>query len=166
MRTTRLLAIAALAALPLGATVASAAPAVSDAVRAISTTDAGSPVINVRKDGGGGGPKFSGGPRGPRFAGNGPRHWKGGPGHWNGNHGRHHGHFRPRWYGIPYYYGGYYPNYYYDDSYYEDDDDDVVVYSQNGDDVARCEARYRSFDPASGTFLGNDGLRHVCPYLR
>ena len=25
-----------------------------------------------------------------------------------------------------------------------------------------CAARYRSYDPASGTFLGNDGLRHPC----
>jgi len=28
--------------------------------------------------------------------------------------------------------------------------------------VASCAARYRSYDPASGTFLGNDGLRHPC----
>ncbi|SEQ85453.1 BA14K-like protein [Faunimonas pinastri] len=25
-----------------------------------------------------------------------------------------------------------------------------------------CSSRYRSFDPASGTFLGYDGLRHFC----
>lgn len=25
-----------------------------------------------------------------------------------------------------------------------------------------CENRYRSFDPASGTFLGYDGRRHMC----
>jgi len=25
-----------------------------------------------------------------------------------------------------------------------------------------CSAKYRSFDPASGTFLGNDGQRHYC----
>jgi hypothetical protein len=28
--------------------------------------------------------------------------------------------------------------------------------------VAGCKARYRSYDPASGTFLGNDRLRHPC----
>ena len=28
--------------------------------------------------------------------------------------------------------------------------------------LAYCAARYRSFDPASGTYLGFDGLRHVC----
>lgn len=25
-----------------------------------------------------------------------------------------------------------------------------------------CDARYRSFDPASGTFMGYDGRRHFC----
>ncbi|WP_376767797.1 BA14K family protein [Segnochrobactrum spirostomi] len=25
-----------------------------------------------------------------------------------------------------------------------------------------CAARYRSYDPASGTYLGYDGLRHPC----
>jgi BA14K-like protein len=28
--------------------------------------------------------------------------------------------------------------------------------------VAACEARFRSYDPATGTYLGNDGLRHRC----
>jgi hypothetical protein len=32
-----------------------------------------------------------------------------------------------------------------------------------GDAVAYCSRRYRSYDPASGTFLGYDGLRHPCP---
>ncbi len=27
---------------------------------------------------------------------------------------------------------------------------------------ASCAERYRSYDPASGTFLGNDGRRHEC----
>jgi hypothetical protein len=27
---------------------------------------------------------------------------------------------------------------------------------------ASCAARYRSYDPASGTFLGVDGRRHTC----
>ncbi len=30
-------------------------------------------------------------------------------------------------------------------------------------DIAACEARFRSFDPASGTYLGFDGARHPCP---
>jgi hypothetical protein len=29
--------------------------------------------------------------------------------------------------------------------------------------VAYCIQRYRSYDPASRTFLGNDGRRHPCP---
>ena len=33
-----------------------------------------------------------------------------------------------------------------------------------GDDaVAYCMQTYRSYDPASGTYLGYDGLRHPCP---
>lgn len=32
-----------------------------------------------------------------------------------------------------------------------------------GDAVAYCLQRYRSYDPRSGTFLGNDGYRHPCP---
>jgi hypothetical protein len=32
-----------------------------------------------------------------------------------------------------------------------------------GDTTAWCAARYRSFDPASGTYLGFDGMRHTCP---
>jgi hypothetical protein len=32
-----------------------------------------------------------------------------------------------------------------------------------GDAEAYCAQRYRSYDPQSGTFLGNDGVRHPCP---
>jgi hypothetical protein len=28
---------------------------------------------------------------------------------------------------------------------------------------AACAARYRSYDVSTGTYLGNDGLRHPCP---
>lgn len=28
---------------------------------------------------------------------------------------------------------------------------------------AYCAQRFRSYDPASGTYLGNDGYRHPCP---
>jgi hypothetical protein len=31
-----------------------------------------------------------------------------------------------------------------------------------GRDVGYCQQRYRSYDPASGTYLGFDGLRHPC----
>jgi hypothetical protein len=44
-----------------------------------------------------------------------------------------------------------------------------AIASQNAAPVARsddwiayCSSKYRSFDPASGTYLGYDGLRHVC----
>jgi hypothetical protein len=30
-------------------------------------------------------------------------------------------------------------------------------------EVAYCASRYRSYDPASGTYLGYDGHRHPCP---
>lgn len=33
----------------------------------------------------------------------------------------------------------------------------------NADAVAYCSQRYRSYDPASGTYLGYDGNRHACP---
>jgi hypothetical protein len=32
-----------------------------------------------------------------------------------------------------------------------------------GDAVAYCMQRFRSYDPASGTYLGYDGYRHPCP---
>jgi hypothetical protein len=37
------------------------------------------------------------------------------------------------------------------------------AYAYMGDGTsASCSQRYRSFDPASGSFLGYDGLRHPC----
>jgi hypothetical protein len=64
------------------------------------------------------------------------------------------------------YYGG--PGYYdapeYYDDQYADNDAVAVVPAPVGDDsVAYCAQRYRSYDPASGTYLGFDGLRHSCP---
>ncbi len=32
-----------------------------------------------------------------------------------------------------------------------------------GGGLAYCEQRFRSYDPATGTYLGFDGLRHPCP---
>jgi hypothetical protein len=37
----------------------------------------------------------------------------------------------------------------------------VVGYSDQG--VSYCMQRFRSYDPESGTYLGNDGMRHPCP---
>jgi hypothetical protein len=60
---------------------------------------------------------------------------------------------------------GYYAPGYYDDQYY--DDGGVVAVAPapvGGDDaVAYCMQTYRSYDPGSGTYLGNDGYRHPCP---
>jgi hypothetical protein len=37
------------------------------------------------------------------------------------------------------------------------------VYVVPNDAVAYCMRRFRSYDPASGTYLGYDGYRHPCP---
>lgn len=34
------------------------------------------------------------------------------------------------------------------------------------DDIGRCEDRYRSFDPETGTYINQYGEERVCPYLR
>ena len=53
------------------------------------------------------------------------------------------------------------PNYYYDDPgyYYAPD----VYAGPDPSAVAYCRQRYRSYDAASGTYLGYDGIRHPCP---
>lgn len=63
------------------------------------------------------------------------------------------------YYGGPDYYWDYGPDYYTDYSYYDDSAPVAVV----GGDASYCARRYRSYDPASGTYLGYDGLRHPCP---
>jgi BA14K-like protein len=47
------------------------------------------------------------------------------------------------------------PYYYYGEPTY--------AYEPPPGDVAYCEQRFRSYDPASGTYLGYDGRRHPCP---
>jgi hypothetical protein len=47
--------------------------------------------------------------------------------------------------------------YAYDDGYYDEGP------APAGDDGAYCMRRFRSYDPGSGTYLGNDGYRHACP---
>jgi hypothetical protein len=62
--------------------------------------------------------------------------------------------------GYTYAPGGYAPRYSYDQS-------PGYAYGQSyaggGRDDAYCSQRYRSYDPASGTYLGFDGVRHSCP---
>lgn len=76
------------------------------------------------------------------------------------------------------YYDGYYPGYTYGpgyayaDTYAYDRDYSYAPapsyqygqsYAIGGRDEAYCAQRYRSYDPASGTYLGYDGVRHACP---
>jgi hypothetical protein len=56
------------------------------------------------------------------------------------------------YYEGPYYYGPYDAYDYYPGPEYVPDDA-----------VAYCMQRFHSYDPASGTYLGFDGLRHPCP---
>ena len=66
------------------------------------------------------------------------------------------------------------PRYYYDaPAYYDapDYDEAPPTYYRapaygapaGGDAVSYCMQRFRSYDPASGTYLGYDGERHPCP---
>jgi hypothetical protein len=67
-------------------------------------------------------------------------------------------------YGQPYGYGpGYGPGY--DNGYYAPQNtyEQGYVAAPDGDSVGYCQQRFRSYDPASGTYLGYDGLRHACP---
>jgi len=54
---------------------------------------------------------------------------------------------------APYYYPQ--PYYYPAPGYYDDAAPDGAV--------DYCMRRFRSYDPRSGTYLGNDGYRHPCP---
>jgi hypothetical protein len=95
-------------------------------------------------------------------------------GGYNGDHDRHHGYGREvgvaaglaAGSALGYGYGGYYDPNYYDDGYASNDPgydghSDSVVSSDA--DAAYCAQHYSSYDPASGTYLGNDGLVHPCP---
>lgn len=80
-------------------------------------------------------------------------------------------------YSDPYYYGD---NYAYDNGYYGDSyaydtgatydaglplvtfDQPAPVEGPAVADASYCAQRYRSYDPASGTYLGYDGMRHPC----
>ena len=60
----------------------------------------------------------------------------------------------------PYGYSGYGPGYGY--SGYDPGYGYAAPYA-GGDQVGYCQQRFRSYDPASGTYLGFDALRHPCP---
>ena len=57
--------------------------------------------------------------------------------------------------------GSQYP--YYDSGYGYGAGYDVDPQDGGGDSSVSCAARFRSYNPASGTYLGLDGLRHRCP---
>jgi hypothetical protein len=62
---------------------------------------------------------------------------------------------------------GYYDDGYYGDGYYAYDEPSYSYgysYGSAGGEE-RCAATFRSFDPDSGTYMGYDGRRHMCPYL-
>jgi hypothetical protein len=72
------------------------------------------------------------------------------------------------WYGYDYDYAPGYSSYGYDPGYSSYGYDPgyssySYVAPAPGGDVAYCAQRFRSYDPASGTYLGYDGLRHPCP---
>jgi hypothetical protein len=66
------------------------------------------------------------------------------------------------YYGVGYPYYAWDEPYGFDDTSYASDDEDgydgsAATVASNG-----CAERYRSYDPASGTYLGYDGQRHPC----
>jgi hypothetical protein len=63
-------------------------------------------------------------------------------------------------YGGPAYVG---PGYGYDGPPADYYDDAAGPPPGDNDGVAYCMQTYRSYDPQSGTYLGNDGQRHPCP---
>jgi hypothetical protein len=153
-------------------------PSESFAQSQLGTKANGAGGGGARVGGGGGGPRMGGGggAPGPRFngggGGGGPRYGGGGGGYYRGGGG---GGFIPGAVAGALvggaiasqgYYGGgpgYYAPGYYDNG-YDDGGAVAVAPAPGGDDaVAYCMQTYRSYDPQSGTYLGNDGYRHPCP---
>ena len=103
-------------------------------------------------------------PRHGGHHGGGGSHWRGGSAHWHGGGG-------PHWrVGRYNHYRGYRGYGYYDDSgawvagtIFGLAAGAMAAGAANSNSVAYCEQRFRSYDPASGTYLGYDGVRHPCP---
>jgi hypothetical protein len=130
------------------------------------------PSMGFRPTPGSGGPSVvARGSEANRYVAGGGYVGQGNPGGWNGGYRHYHRHGGGFWPGVGIGIGlgsaySYYDNnpYYYDDSYGYYDDSTVAAAPPSDDDaVAYCTRRYRSYDPASGTYLGNDGQRHPCP---
>ena len=144
-------------------------------------------VESVRWGGGGGGGGWRGGGGGWRGRGGwGGGGWRGGGWGWGVGAGIVGGAIIGGALAAPYYgYGPYYPAYpapypYYGPVYdapppgaygpppaYEDGPPPGAgAYGPppgGGGDAGYCAQRYRSYDPQSGTYMGNDGTRHPCP---
>jgi hypothetical protein len=97
------------------------------------------------------------------------RGWRGGYGYRGGYRGRYYGPGIGLGIGLatgaliggalasPYYAQGYYGSGYYAPA------PRVYYGAPVGGGVAYCMRRFKSYDPASGTYLGYDGMRHACP---
>jgi hypothetical protein len=151
----RVTAALGVAALLIGtATPVSAAP-VPSSVAALKAATA-SDVVDVRYRGRGGAGIAAGIATGLILGGiiaSQPRYYGYGPGYYG---------YGPRYYG--YYYGGPQPLFYGPRVFYPPGHYGPIVgpgYG-GGDWMSYCFSRYRSFDPATGTYMGYDGRRHPC----
>ena len=125
---------------------------------------------SVRISGGGNSVRISGSGGNVRISGSGPRN-RGG--NWRGSavlSGLAAGALIGGAYANPYYDNTYYNNGYYNNGYYNPPSVEVpysvVVpsgYDGSGDATAYCAQRFQSYDPASGTYMGYDGIRRPCP---
>ena len=133
-----------------------------------------SPADAVMRTGGGHGGGFHG--RGGGFHGGGGRYAGGGygGGYGGGGYGGYGGGYGGYGYGYGYgaaalglgllggaIIGSQYP--YSDSGYGYGAEYSVDPQDEGGDSPTYCASRFRSYDPASGTYLGYDGLRHPCP---
>lgn len=138
--------------------------AVAAAALAIAMTLSGVAGAIAAPHGGGGhfgGGHFGGGHFGGGHHGGG--HFGGGH-HGGGHHfgGHHHGGWSGGvWIGPPI---GFYGDDF--DDPYDDDYYDYVPYRRGRSAEARCEDRFRSYEPDTGLYTGYDGKKHLCPYLR
>ena len=147
------------AALGVAALLGTAAPAnaapVPSSVAALKAATA-SDVVDVRYRGRGGAGIAAGIATGLILGGiiaSQPRYYGYGPGYYG---------YGPRYYG--YYYGGPQPLFYGPRVFYPPGHYGPIVgpgYG-GGDWMSYCFSRYRSFDPATGTYMGYDGRRHPC----
>jgi len=170
-------AIALVASMALPSASIAQGPGIKETTRLPNAGGGGGAPAPRFNGGGGGGVHIGGGAPGPRYGGGGGGVYHGGGyggggGYYRGGGG---GGFIPGavagaivggaiasqgYYGGPGYYAP--APRYYDDS-YADEGVVAVAPAPGGDDVGYCMQTYRSYDPRSGTYLGNDGFRHPCP---